>query len=275
MVDCSQQLEDDSLGRRCWWTRTQQLKEETRTIPARDFRTQKEERRTQIRARIRAQSISLKKDDHGGKMLTQKMSGVRRAGREGRGSTVDSREVKRPGQRGVDRDLIVIVLVLRKKPARGITRARESERTKELMHLPAPGLRGVGNSPFVLRSAFGRSGDWASIRMYGGLGRTRTVCLETNDERRTTNDVRRRRLRLRPSFRSAQSAARSPRLWPTTACKGHHPRDLRVSNPSTQESVLTPQDRYSDCDSDGERHGASTLGQGSLRAAADIRSVHT
>lgn len=61
-----------------------------------------------------------KERDHGGKMLPHQTSGVRRVGREGRQSTVDSREVKRLGQRGVDRDLIVIVL--RKKPARGSTR---------------------------------------------------------------------------------------------------------------------------------------------------------
>lgn len=56
--------------------------------------------------------------------------------------------------------VIVIVIMLRKKPARGSTVAREHERTrerKELMHLPAPGLRGVGSSPFVLRPASGRS----------------------------------------------------------------------------------------------------------------------
>lgn len=170
--------------------------------------------------------------DHDDKTLTQKAACTRIT--RVQGSRVESREVKRPGQRGVDRDLIVIVLVLRKKTARGITRARENERTKELMHLPAPGLRGVGRSvvrpPSYVR-AFGRSGVRASIRMYGGLGRTRTVCLETNDVRRRR---RRRRRTLRRSFRSAQSAARSPRLWPTTACKGHHERDLRDSNP-TQE----------------------------------------
>lgn len=66
-------------------------------------------------------------DDHDGKMLTHQM--FRRQAHGTRGSRVESPEVKRPGQRGVDRDLIVIML--RKKPARGSTVAREHERTRE------------------------------------------------------------------------------------------------------------------------------------------------
>lgn len=67
-------------------------------------------------------------DDHGGKMLPCQSSGVRRQAHGTRGSRVEGPEVKHLGQRGVDRDLIVIVL--RKKPARGSTRERENEITK-------------------------------------------------------------------------------------------------------------------------------------------------
>lgn len=106
-------------------------------------------------------------DDHGGKMLPCQSSGVRRMGRKGRESRVQRSSVQ---GREV---LITIVIMLRKKPARGSTVAREHESTRErehesmrvLMHLPAPGLRGVGRSvPPCVRT---------SVQ---GLGRTREVC---------------------------------------------------------------------------------------------------
>lgn len=101
-------------------------------------------------------------DDHDGKMLTHQM--FRRQAHGTRGSRVEGLKVKRPGQRGVDHDRDYGA----QKPARGSTRAREHERTrerKELMHLPAPGLRGVGRSvPPCVRT---------SVQ---GLGRTREVC---------------------------------------------------------------------------------------------------
>lgn len=139
-------------------------------------RKKKPELRKQDTDQIRARRTKYEEIDHGSKTLTQKAACTRIT--RVQGIRAKSRELKRPGQSGVDRDLIVIVLVLRKKPARGITRARENESARALMHLPAPGLRGVGNSSFVLRT-FGRSGVRASIRMYGGLGaRERRVCVD-------------------------------------------------------------------------------------------------
>lgn len=70
---------------------------------------------------------------------------------------IEGREVKRPGQRGVDRDLIVIVIMLRKKPARGSTRARKNERTKGTDAPTSAWSARVGSSPIVLRPASGRS----------------------------------------------------------------------------------------------------------------------
>lgn len=65
-----------------------------RISAARDFRTQKEERR--------ARSMKKDSDDHDGKMLTHQM--FRRQAHGTQGSRVESREVKSPGTRGVDRD---------------------------------------------------------------------------------------------------------------------------------------------------------------------------
>lgn len=93
-----------------------------RISAARDFRTQKEERR--------ARSMKKDSDDHGGKMLPCQASGVRRMGREGRESRVQRSSVQ--GREVLIVIVIVIVIMLRKKPARGSTRAREHERTRAL-----------------------------------------------------------------------------------------------------------------------------------------------
>lgn len=88
-------------------------------------------------------------------MLPCQSSGVRRMGREGRES-----RVQRSSVQGREVLIVIVIVIMVRNSLRAV--AREHERTRERNtestdDLPAPGLRGVGSSSFVLRRAFGRS----------------------------------------------------------------------------------------------------------------------
>lgn len=76
------------------------MRGETEISPARDFRNRSSENRTQIRA----QGTKYEERDHDEKMFHCQASDVRRQAHGTQGSRVEGPEVKRLGQRGVDRD---------------------------------------------------------------------------------------------------------------------------------------------------------------------------